>query len=494
MRTAAAVRPRRLPSPGRLPGLGRLQSVRSLPRERRLPRLPSPRRLPRLVVPLLVAALLLPAASPAYPAGARTIAAALERLTAIEPGSVDRTSLEIEARYDVAARLSFGDRTLRADVEIELVNRSDDPIDRVELNTIAARLGALRLGGVTVDGTTVDPTVDDQTVVVPLGGTLAPDAGATVRIAFSARLRSDLRGSNWMFTRVNGIASLYRWIPWVSRRTPFDRPNFGDPFVTPASPLISVRLTTDRALDVAATGERVGGSDDGRTHVFRAENVRDFILTAAADYRERRDRVNGTLVRAWSRASGQGPAMLTAARTALRRMEALVGPYPWSELDVAQSSGRFGMEGPGIVWIPTGVDPGTIPYLVAHEVAHEWFYGLVGSDQAREPFADEAAADFLARYVLGARRGSRCSPQPLDRSIYRYGSACYYEIVYIQGGNVLDDIRRRMGTTRFFGALRTYLEANRFGIAGTRTLLDTLDAATSLDLRARYASRFPSLD
>ena len=470
MRTAAARRPRRLP------------------------------RLPRLLASLVAAALLVPAASPANPAGARTIAAALDETaaiadaTAIEPGAVDRTSLDIEARYEVAARLSFNDRTLRATVEVDLVNRSRGPIDRLELNTVTARIGSLRLGAVTVDGTAVEPVVDDQTIVVPLGGTLGADAGATVRMAFSARLRSDLRDSNWLFTRVNGIASLHRWIPWISRRTPFDRPNHGDPFVTPASPLVTLRLTTDRALDVAATGERVGGSDDGRTHEFRAENVRDLALTAAVDYRERRDRVDGTLVRAWSRSTGNGSAMLTAARTALRRMEALVGPYPWPELDAVQSSGRYGMEAPGMIWIPTGVDPASIPYLVAHEVAHQWFYGLVGNDQAREPFADEAAADFLARYVLGARRASRCSTQPLDRSIYRYGSACYYEIVYIQGGNVLDDIRRRMGNARFFAALRTYLDANRFGLAGTRTLLETLDDATSLDLATRYAARFPSLD
>lgn len=476
MRTAAARRPRRLP------------------------------RLPSLLVSVVAAALLLPAASPAHPAGARTIAAALDETTAldetvaiaettaIEPGTVDRTSLDIEARYDVAARLSFDDRTLRASVEIDLVNRSGGAIDRLELNTVTARIGALRLGTVTVDGTAVEPVVDDQTIVVPLGGTLAAGAGATLRISFSARLRSDLRGSNWLFTRVNGIASLHRWIPWVSRRTRFDRPNHGDPFVTPSSPLVTLRLTTDRALDVAATGERVGGSEDGRTHEFRAENVRDLALTAAPDYRERRDRVDGTLIRAWARSTGSAPAMLTAARTALRRMEALVGPYPWPELDVVQSSGGFGMEAPGMVWIPTGVEPSSVTYLVAHEVAHQWFYGLVGNDQAREPFADEAAADFLARYVLGARRASRCSTQPLDRSIYRYGSACYYEIVYIQGGNVLDDIRRRMGNARFFAALRTYLEANRFGLAGTRTLLETLDDATPLDLATRYAARFPSLD
>ena len=83
------------------------------------------------------------------------------------------------------------------------------------------------------------------------------------------------------------------------------------------------------------------------------------------------------------------------------------------------------MEGPGIVWIPVNAPSANLSYLVTHEIAHQWFYGLVGNDQAREPFADEAPTDFVARDVLGMRRASRCSTADLDRTIYRYSSACY---------------------------------------------------------------------
>ena len=84
-----------------------------------------------------------------------------------------------------------------------------------------------------------------------------------------------------------------------------------------------------------------------------------------------------------------------------------------------------------------GVGSANLTYLVTHEIAHQWFYGIVGNDQAREPFADEAPTDFVARDILGMRRSSRCSTTNLDRTIYRYSSPCYYEVVYIQGGNLL---------------------------------------------------------
>jgi hypothetical protein len=134
-----------------------------------------------------------------------------------------------------------------------------------------------------------------------------------------------------------------------------------------------------------------------------------------------------------------------------------------------------------------------ISYLVTHETAHQWFYGIVGSDQANEPFADEAIADMVARFVLDERRASRCSIARLDLSIYRYSTSCYYETIYIQGGNFLDDIRTEIGTDTFWDGIRAYLEANRWGVARTTTLLDALDAQTSLDLVRRYEPRFPGL-
>jgi aminopeptidase N len=184
---------------------------------------------------------------------------------------------------------------------------------------------------------------------------------------------------------------------------------------------------------------------------------------------------------------------MNAAVNALRKLEARLGPYPYGVLKVVQSAGRYGMEGPGIAWIPTGTPSGNLRYLVTHEIAHQWFYGIVGNDQAREPFADEAATDFVARRVLGLRRGSRCATDDLDRTIYRYPATCYYEVVYIQGGNLLDNARRKMGSAAFWQALRVYLADERWGISHTRTLLDALDAGTPLDLRSWWRHRFPTL-
>jgi hypothetical protein len=99
----------------------------------------------------------------------------------------------------------------------------------------------------------------------------------------------------------------------------------------------------------------------------------------------------------------------------------------------------------------------------------------------------------VARYLTDTRRGSRCTKGTLDGSIYHYSSACYYERVYIQGGNLLDRARERLGTKTYFATLRRYLADNRWTLVHTRTLLDALDAASPIDFATRWKPRFPAL-
>ena len=407
----------------------------------------------------------------------------------IVPGSVNATSINLTAEYDATVRLNFGTRSFRVDSTMTVTNSSGGSIDRLELNTIAARLGGMAITLATVDGNAVHPTVSDQTIHVPLGGILTAGQTTKVRIAYRATLRSTVTGSNWLFTRANGVLDAYRWLPWISKPLAFNRPNHGDPFVTPVSPRVRVTIVSERPLRYATTGEQVGGG--GLTKIFEARNVRDFSFTGAADYSVQSATLGNVIIHVWGRPGFPFSTVMRAAKTALSREAALLGPYPYRTYDVAQTAGGYGMESPGLTWIPRGVATGNIPYLVAHETGHQWFYGIVGNNQALEPYADEAATDFVARYVLGLRRASRCSTARLDLTIYQYSSGCYYEDVYIQGGNFLDDLRRRMGSTAFWAGVRDYLAANRFKITGTKTLLNTLDAHTTLNLVPWFEPRFP---
>jgi aminopeptidase N len=149
------------------------------------------------------------------------------------------------------------------------------------------------------------------------------------------------------------------------------------------------------------------------------------------------------------------------------------------------------MESPALNWIQSNAGK-LLAYDVVHEVAHEWFYSTVGNDQALDPFADEAVAEFLSREVAGNSWSStRCPGRNLDRSIYTTPGSCYVPVVYYQGYRYLKDYRDQVGAADFWQGMQNYYAANRFGIGSTRKLLDALDAASNY--HPNHAARFPSL-
>ena len=418
-------------------------------------------------------------------------------VTAISPGAVDRASLEIRATYRVAAAITVRTGALEVSTRIEARNESGDGIDRLELNTVAARLGNIRVTQATVDDEPVKVRVRDQTLVVPLGGILPDGATAIVTIAYRATLRAGSTGSDWMFSRAGGTLALYRWIPWVSEAKPFDRPNIGDPFVTPTSPQVDVEILTDERMILAAPAAEIDEFEAGlgTAWSFRVQDVRDVSVVLAPDFEEIRGEVDGIPIRAYTRPFGlSGPQLLDLASAAIELESRRLGlDYPWPALVVVETEAGPALESPGLVWIPDDFTPLNRTYAVYHTIAQQWFYGLVGSDQRADPFAEEAPADLLARTALGTLRPSRCPRDTLGGSIGAYSRTCYYEVVFVQGGLLLDELRQRIGTKAFWAAMRGYLEDNRHGIAGTHELLEALRAATDENLLPLLRSRFPGL-
>jgi hypothetical protein len=440
----------------------------------------------RLIVVAIFAASAVAAPRPAF---ATTSSAA----SAIVPGSVNRSSLKLSATYLVNASVAVATGVINISTTITARNDSGAGIDRVELNTIAAHLGGMTITSASVDGTATSVSVSDQTITVPLGGVLPAGASMEVRIGYRATLKNSLTGSNWMWTRYGGTLALYRWIPWISATRPFG-PDHGDPFVLPSSPHVHVDLTLDKAMVLASPANALSTAASKAWH-FGLDNIRDVSIVLAPDFTVTKTSVNGVAIRAYSRPGGiSGATLADRARSALSKEAARIGvAYPWPNLTVVETKGGVAMESPRSIWIPGNSASTNVTYLVYHETAHQWFYGLVGNDQQREPFADEASADMLARTVLGTIRSSRCATDELDKATTGYTASCYYETIYIQGDKFFDLIRSKMGTTRFWAAMKSYVQANRFGLAGTKKLLDTLRAASPVDITPTLHARFPSL-
>jgi hypothetical protein len=164
------------------------------------------------------------------------------------------------------------------------------------------------------------------------------------------------------------------------------------------------------------------------------------------------------------------------------------GPYPYPSLTFAVTPGLSG----GIEY-PAHImqGPGTIGRTTPHEVAHQWFYGLVGNSQGRDPWLDEGLAtwgearfertldDYVDRPVPGDAAGRVGEPM----TFWESRTDNYYRGVYVQGAQLLAALGP---PEKVDCALRLYVANEAYGIARPVDLLDAVqqvfpDAAATFD-------------
>ena len=147
-----------------------------------------------------------------------------------------------------------------------------------------------------------------------------------------------------------------------------------------------------------------------------------------------------------------------ALASATRAHASRFGPYPFERLVAAVVPDlRGGVELPGATLLGSGQ---TADGTASHEVAHMWFYGLVGDDQARDPWLDEAFATYAEALHRGTGASYERTTIPADGRgragapmTYWEGRSSYYRSVYVQGAAALLRARRAVGAAALDRAL-----------------------------------------
>jgi hypothetical protein len=428
---------------------------------------------PRVVV---TAAIILVAAFGASPSAVRAEATA------------DVNSLGLDASYDVHAAFDWHGNSASVKTTATVNGNVPWTTTALAFNLQILRIGNAQLTAATVDGRKVSATADDQTIVVPLDPPLAPGGTAIVQLDYTAHMTGspNPNGDNWGFAATSDYLTGYRFIPWLSRPTRFNRPSVGDPYVTATASDVRVSITADASLVFATSGTETSSNGDTRT--YEAHNVRDFNFAASPTYKIAHRTVRGIDVSAYYDRL-DASVLLNATARAIDDYTDKVGAYPYPTMNIAETGPWASIESPALFWIADNVPGHLLAWTTAHEVAHEWFYAVVGNDQALEPFADEALSDFMARNLLDRFVSPQCASGWLDSSIYDLAD-CYPWVVYVQGNLWLRDYRDRVGSAAFWRGVADYYAEYKFKMGGTRQLLDALDAAAG---RSQVHELFPRL-
>jgi hypothetical protein len=275
-----------------------------------------------------------------------------------------------------------------------------------------------------------------------------------------------------------------------------------------------VHLTAPRNYVIGASGVPTGqqsNSDGTRTLSFRGEDIHDFAFAASPHFN-----VTDAIY-----LSSMGPVQihvlalaahpdiaqryLEITRKSLAEFERRYGPYPYKIITVVDpepGSEMQGMEYPTLVtgdggW--TGIF-NVQELTVNHEFGHQYWYGMVASNEFEEAWLDEGINSYTEATTLASILGSTTSVvnqryanigdgslqrisyllkpdfDPVTRRAWKFrNSTSYGAITYGKSASLLATLEGLIGRETMDEAMRTYFQRFRFRHPTTEDFLRTVE-------------------
>ena len=301
--------------------------------------------------------------------------------------------------------------------------------------------------------------------------------------------------------------------------------------------------TVPASFTVVAAGARVGeeaAPSGEKRFTFAAAAVRDFPIYAGDGWKSTSETRDGLTVTAYTLQGDEasGKVALGVASRALADFSKRFGPYPWTSLSVVEqplTDGAGGIEYPTVIGVASmlyrgdqnlgpfgalfgkqqklgshatnvGLSEKMLETAVAHEVAHQWWSILVGSDPHRNPVVDEPLAQYSAALYVESVRGKAAATEalssqvavgyqtmrlagvadgPAARAAEAFDSPLQYAgLIYGKAPLFYQAVRKELGERDFAKALRHYADKFRFGEAGPHDFMLTAAQVAPAHARA----------
>jgi hypothetical protein len=443
------------------------------------------------------------------------------------PGKDLRTQYTLDVVFD------YNEHTLAVDETIRYVNNTPEALADLVLMVEPNRWeGGFSLLSIQWNGEAIlQYELLDDTLNIPLPKPLPSGEIVVLQISYTLDLpqipepTSTSRPVPYGYTeRQTNIVDWYPYIPpYRSGEGWLVNPHwgFGENLVFDSVDF-KVRLTLSEPVQDLVIAASAPVKQEGSTMIYSLEEVRTFALSASDEYQVQTLTVDNIDIYSYSfpydKYSGQEVLQNTA--DALQLYSQLISPYPHSTLSVVEADFLDGMEYDGLFFLShgfydlyDGTPKGYLTFIAAHETAHQWWYGLVGNDQAIEPWLDEALCTYMEHIFYETvyanyRTSSGQSMvdwwwyyrinyyQPggwVDGAIYNYSSfRSYRDAVYLNGAKFLEDLRNLIGDKAFFAFLRDYARQEAGQIATASDFFAILQGHTNADLGELLSEYFQS--
>jgi hypothetical protein len=369
------------------------------------------------------------------------------------------------------------------------------------------------------DGNKDDKTVVDLHVPKPI----APGAYVQFKIAFQTKFPETQARSGWKRDFVLGG----QWFPkvgvWWNGAWNCHQYHAMSEFFADFG-VFDVKLTVPLYEVVGASGIQVdekNNPDNTKTVTYHADDIHDFAWTASPRYKVRESVYQSQMGPIKLRFLMQPAHWSQAERhekittESLDHFEQWYGPYPYKTLTVVDpepDSAAGGMEYPTFItgdsswFMPAGM---YVPELVVeHEFGHQYWYGMVATNEFEDAWMDEGINSYtevkvldsiLGKYTsimneMGATMGEReeqrlsytsaADRDPIAQKAYDYYSyGSYGGITYGKTASVLLTLESIIGEDTMAKAMRVYFMNYRFKHPGKEDFLKTIEEVSGKNLR-----------
>jgi hypothetical protein len=354
-------------------------------------------------------------------------------------------------------------------------------------------VGTTKVNGIAVTSRRSSPTVLRIPATVPAGASVTVDVAFTLHLPTGINDRFGHRGTTAWFGSGLPLLAWERGRGWALEPA---TAAFAEASTSEAMELTSLTVKRAKGLNVIATGVQV--AEDGTTAKFRARSVRD-VAVAVGRFRVAHATAGDVPVVVGVAPGLTDDAAATARELAraIRAHAARFGPFPYERLAVAVLPDiGGGIEYPAAILLGKGQ---TKDATASHEVGHEWWYGLIGDDQARDPWLDEAFATYAEALDRGTgpsylrttipAGGKGKTGQPM--TFWESRQSIYFRSVYIQGAAALLRARAASGAAAFDNAIRCHVRRNAHRITTPADLRESLKNLPAAIRELRAAGALP---
>ncbi|MDI6770854.1 MAG: M1 family metallopeptidase [Anaerolineales bacterium] len=425
-------------------------------------------------------------------------------------------SVPTRPQYVLSVLLDYTNHSLSVDETIIYPNLSADSLSSIVLAVEPNRwMGAFQLGSLAINGqVSADYLLSGQRLEIFLPQPLVPGAAVVLNMHFEIYLP-------WMsFSQIFGFniaqVNLVDWYPFVApylsgqgwllheprpvgEHLVYDGADF-EVTIQLADPTLPVTIAASAPVEPNGAGMR-----------YTLSNARAFVFSASTRYLTSTTTVGPVVVTSYYFAGHDAPgqAILQAVAAAISVYSDRYAPYPYASMSIVETYYPDGMEYGSLFFLNKdfyrdydGTARNNLITIGVHEAAHAWWFGLVGNDQALEPWLDEALCIYSERIFYETTYPNLVSWwwnfrvygfQPtgwVDASIYDLGSfRPYTNAVYLRGALFLEALRVRIGDEAFFAFLRDYAAqmAGRRATAGDFWAILALHTSADIsDLRQAY--------